>query len=188
MIRCAQQRRCPFLALSEQQARAKRSKHGHRAKVENRSILRTASRDSTSRRNPVQSATNVSFSAYEPGGRTFESCRAHHFPSTFRRLSLAPECRLEPLALFGSQTPSSNPISVLRHPGERSCVPHRHLHGLMAEQFRHGAQGCATHHHPGREGVPQVVPSVLAPSVPRLYKCDRRVTPGDGIGGRVLPE
>jgi hypothetical protein len=29
----------------------------------------------------------------------------------------------------------------------------------MAEQFRHGAEGYTTHHEPGREGMPQVMPS-----------------------------
>jgi hypothetical protein len=82
----AQQRRCPFLALSEQQVPARRSKRRHKAKVQNRLILSNETPDSTSRRNAQQSATNVCFSAYEPGGRRFESCRARQINNLRRRV------------------------------------------------------------------------------------------------------
>ena len=73
----AHQKRCPFLALSEQQAAATCGKLRHKAKVQDRLILLNETPDSTSGRNALQSAINVCFSAYEPRGRTFESCRAH---------------------------------------------------------------------------------------------------------------
>ena len=59
-------RRCPFLALLEQQAAARRSKRRHKAKVQNRSILPIETRDLTNRRNWTQTLANVSFSGYEP--------------------------------------------------------------------------------------------------------------------------
>jgi hypothetical protein len=81
---------CPFPALSEQEAPARCSNARHKAKVQNRSILRTETRDSTNRRNATQTLPNACFSAYEPGGRRFESCRARQIIPTKRLTEIQP--------------------------------------------------------------------------------------------------
>ena len=55
--------RCPFLALSVQQGAANGSKRRHKAKVENRPILRAMARDPATSSTPPQRAANASFSA-----------------------------------------------------------------------------------------------------------------------------
>jgi hypothetical protein len=55
--------RCPFLALSMQQRAANGSKRRHKAKVENRRILRMMRRDPATSSTSPQRAANVSCSA-----------------------------------------------------------------------------------------------------------------------------
>jgi hypothetical protein len=85
----------PFLSNKQQQ---RAGKPRHKAKVQNRPILRIETRDSTNRRNGPQTLANVSFSAYEPGGRRFESCRAHQILREFTHFQLGHTIRLRPTA------------------------------------------------------------------------------------------
>jgi hypothetical protein len=54
---------CPFLALSMQQRAANSSKRRHKAKVDNRRILRGMEPNPATSSTPPQRAANVSFSA-----------------------------------------------------------------------------------------------------------------------------
>jgi hypothetical protein len=56
-------RRCPFLALSLQQAAAKTRKERHKAKRKSARCSLSKRRDPAASRNEPQSAANVSFSA-----------------------------------------------------------------------------------------------------------------------------